>query len=98
MLRSIASGQQLVALLHLVHQVGQHRARLVRLDDDRRLEVRQVAVGGQLDALEVDQDQAHLVRVARISRLVMSALTQTLLPEPVAPAMSRCGMRARSTA
>ena len=28
----------------------------------------------------------------------MSALTHTLLPEPVAPAMSRCGMRARSTA
>ena len=28
----------------------------------------------------------------------MSALTQTLLPDPVAPAMSRCGIRARSTA
>ena len=29
---------------------------------------------------------------------MISALTHTLLPEPVAPAMSRCGMRARSTA
>ena len=28
----------------------------------------------------------------------MSALTMTLLPEPVAPAMSRCGILARSTA
>ena len=35
---------------------------------------------------------------ARISRLVIRALTQTLLPEPVAPAMSRCGILARSTA
>ena len=28
----------------------------------------------------------------------MSALTMTLLPEPVAPAISRCGILARSTA
>ena len=28
----------------------------------------------------------------------MSALTITLLPEPVAPAISRCGILARSTA
>ena len=35
--------------------------------------------------------------VASHSRLVMSALTITLLPEPVAPAISRCGILARST-
>jgi hypothetical protein len=32
------------------------------------------------------------------SRLVMTALTITLLPDPVAPAISRCGILARSTA
>src|SRR6478752_6724684 len=36
--------------------------------------------------------------VALQSRLVMTALTMTLLPEPVAPAISRCGIFARSTA
>ena len=36
--------------------------------------------------------------VALHSRLVMSALTITLLPEPVAPAISRWGILARSTA
>jgi hypothetical protein len=34
--------------------------------------------------------------VAFISSESMSALTQTLFPEPVAPAISRCGIRARS--
>ena len=36
--------------------------------------------------------------VALQSRLVMSALTMTLLPDPVAPAIRRCGILARSTA
>ena len=36
--------------------------------------------------------------VASHRRLVMTALTMTLLPEPVAPAISRCGILARSTA
>ena len=67
MLRSIALRQLLVALLHLVDDVGQHGARLVRLDDDRHLEVRQVAIRGELDALEVDQDQPHLVGRRRAS-------------------------------
>ncbi len=36
--------------------------------------------------------------VARMSRLAISALTMTLLPEPVAPAIRRCGIFARSAA
>jgi hypothetical protein len=32
----------------------------------------------------------------RYTRLVMMVFMHTDLPEPVAPAMSRCGMRARS--
>ena len=39
----------------------------------------------------------HWSGVSRYSRLRIMVLMATDLPEPVVPAISRCGMRARST-
>src|SRR5206468_10858716 len=71
---------------------------LVRLDDHVLEQVRQAVVRRQLDPLGSTRMRRTSSGWARISRLVIRALTQTLLPEPVAPAMSRCGILARSTA
>ena len=54
-------GQELIALLHLVDEVRQHGAGLVRLDDDWHLEMRDIPISSELHALEVDQHQPNLV-------------------------------------
>ena len=56
------AGEGLVALLHLADRPVQDRLGLVRLDDHVLEQVGQAVVRGQLDALEVDQDHAHVVR------------------------------------
>ena len=50
----------------------------------------------ELDLLRVDQHQAHFVRRGRIRIEESIALTQALLPEPVVPATSTCGIFAMS--
>ena len=97
MLRTRARLQQLVALLHLVHGPGQDRLGLLHVLDDRVHQVRDLAVLAQFEPLRVDQDQLALRPAgASCSRLRMIAFRHTDLPVPVRPAMSRCGMSARS--
>ncbi len=52
----------LVALLHLLDEPGECGGGLLRLRDDRRDEVRDPLVRGELDHLRVDQDHPHLLR------------------------------------
>jgi hypothetical protein len=54
--------QLLVALLHLLHGPAQRVDGLLRIDDNRRHEMRNVLVHSKLDALRVDHDEAHLIR------------------------------------
>ncbi len=51
----------LVALLHLLHQPGQRGGGLLRLGDDRRDQVRDALVRGELHHLGVDEDHPDLV-------------------------------------
>ena len=51
-----------VALLHLAHEVLQRGGGLARRGDDRREQVRDRVVVGELDLLGVDEDHAHVVR------------------------------------
>ena len=53
---------QSVTLLHLAHEIAQGVGRHARAGDDRREQVRDRLVVGELDLLGVDQDQPHLVR------------------------------------
>ena len=54
--------EPLVAALHLGDDVREDGARLLRVRDDRRQEVRDRLVVVELDPLRVDQDHPHLVR------------------------------------
>ena len=53
--------QRLVALFHLAHRPAQRVRRLLRIDDDRRQQVRDVLVHPELEPLRVDHDQPHIV-------------------------------------
>ena len=53
--------QRLVALLHLAHGPAQRVRGLLRIDDHRREQVRNVLVHPELEALRVDHDQPHIV-------------------------------------
>ena len=53
--------ERLVALLHLAHRPAQRVGRLLRIDDDRRQQVRDVLVHPELEPLRVDHDQPHVV-------------------------------------
>ena len=55
-------GERLVALFHLAHRPAQRVRRQLRIDDDRRQQVRDVLVHPELEALRVDHDQPHVVR------------------------------------
>ena len=54
-------GQRLVALLHLAHRPAQRVGGLLRIDDDRRQQVRDVLVHPELEPLRIDHDQPHVV-------------------------------------
>ena len=54
--------ERLVALLHLAHGPAQRVGGLLRIDDDRRHQVRDVLVHPELEALRIDHDQPHVVR------------------------------------
>ena len=54
-------GERLVALLHLAHRPAQRVGRLLRIDDDRRQQVRDVLVHPELEPLRIDHDQPHIV-------------------------------------
>ena len=84
-----------VAGVHLAHDPLQGLGGLLGVRDDRGDEVRDALVGGELDALGVDEDEAHLVGVARMRIEVIIELTKLDLPLPVAPATRRCGILAR---
>ena len=88
---------QLVAPLHLGDAPAQRIGRLLHVGDDRREQVRNALVDRQLQHLRIDHDQAHVLggRTCTAGYSIM-ALIATDLPEPVVPATSRCGMRARS--
>ena len=53
--------QHLVALLHLAHGPAQRVGGLLRIDDDRRQQVRNVLVHPELQPLRIDHDQPHIV-------------------------------------
>ena len=53
--------ERLVALLHLAHRPAQRVGRLLRIDDDRREQVRNLLVHPELEPLGVDHDQPHVV-------------------------------------
>ena len=53
-------------------------------------------VVGELDLLGVDQDQADVVRRGAQEDRGRTTFTLPDLPEPVVPAIRRCGIRARS--
>ena len=55
-------GERLVALFHLAHGPAQRVRRLLRIDDDRRQQVRDVLVHPELEPLGVDHDHPHIVR------------------------------------
>ena len=97
MLRTRARLQQVVALLHLVHGPGEDGLGLLHVGDDRVHQVRHLAVLAQLDAI-LGSIMIILTSSGRrvISMLRMMAFMHTDLPVPVLPAMSRCGMSARS--
>ena len=57
--------------------------------------MRNAFVGSQFHHLWVDQDQPHLVRSGPGQSDTSIELTKLDLPEPVAPATSRCGILAR---
>jgi hypothetical protein len=88
-------GEVVVALVHLLDHPLQRLGGLLRVGDDRRDQVRDALVGRELDPLGVDQHHPHLVGVARIRIEVIIELTKLDLPDPVAPATSRCGILAR---
>ena len=54
--------QRLVALLHFAHGPAERVGGLLRIDDDRREEMRDVLVHPELEALGIDHDQPHVVR------------------------------------
>ena len=87
------AGEPPVAVLHLADGPLQGGLRLVGLRDHGHLQVRACRCtppsSTRLRSMRMSRTSSG---AARISRLVMSALTMTLLPEPVAPAMSRCGI------
>ena len=85
-----------VAHVHLLHDPLQRLGGLLGVRDDGRDQVRHAGVGGELDALRVDQHHAHVGRAcARMSRLVIIEFTKLDLPEPVEPATRRWGIFAR---
>ena len=53
--------ERLVALFHLAHGPAQRVRRLLRIDDDRRQQVRDVLVHPELEALRIDHDHPHVV-------------------------------------
>ena len=52
-----------VAHVHLFDDPGQRLCGLLGVGDDRRDQVRHALIGGEFDALGVDQDEAHLGRL-----------------------------------
>ena len=91
-------GERLESLLHLVDRPLQRVGGLLRVDDDRRQQVRQVLVDLELDHLRVDQDELDLVgsrleedrRDERVDR-------RRSCRSPVVPAIRRCGIARRSS-
>ena len=53
--------ERLVALLHLADGPAQRVGGLLRIDDDRRQQVRDVLVHPELEPLRIDHDQPHVV-------------------------------------
>jgi hypothetical protein len=60
MLRTLRRGEQLEAALHLADGVAQGVGGQFGLGDDGREEVRDALVHAELDALGIDEDEAHL--------------------------------------
>jgi hypothetical protein len=55
-------GERLVALFHLADGPAQRVGGLLRIDDDRRQQVRDVVVHPELQSLRIDHDHPHIVR------------------------------------
>ena len=89
-------GENLIALLHLIHHPAQREKRLLGIGDDGQREVRQIVIALHFHDLGIDHDEAQFIRREAAKQLVMMLLMQTDLPLPVAPATSRCGIDARS--
>ena len=58
----LGGAHDLVAGLHLAHDVLEHERGVLHVRDDRRQQVRDGLVVVQLDPLGIDQDHAHVVR------------------------------------
>ena len=86
----------MVAALHLLHCAAQCAGRLAGLGDDGHQQMGDAVVLSQLDDLGVDEQELASSGLERNSRLMMMLLTQTDLPLPVLPAMSRWGILHRS--
>ena len=54
--------QEPVAVLHLLHHVGERAGGLLRVGHDRDEQVRDVLVDRELEHLRVDHDEAHVAR------------------------------------
>ena len=65
-------GEGAVALEHLHHRPLQRAGGLLRVGDDRDIEVRDAVVDAELDHLRVDHDELHLIR----ARLIQQAQDQ----------------------
>ena len=87
--------QVVVPKIHLSYDPLERLGGPLRVGDDRRDQVRDALVRGELDALGVDKDHADVLGVARTMIEVIKQLMQADLPEPVAPATSTCGIFAR---
>ena len=86
----------MVAALHLLHCAAQCAGRLAGLGDDGHQQVGDAVVLSQLDDLGSMSRSLTSSGLERNSRLMMMLLTQTDLPLPVLPAMSRWGILHRS--
>jgi hypothetical protein len=91
-----AVGREIVvAHVHLAHDPLQRVGRLLGLVDDRRDQVRDALVRGELDPLRVDQQQPHLVGVARRRIETSRVLRQLDLPVPGRAGDEMCGIFGR---
>ena len=61
-------GHFLVALFHLAHGPFQRDHRLLRIGDDRREQMRNAVIDGELEHLGIDHDQAALVGLEAVDQ------------------------------
>ena len=89
-------GQRLVTLFHLVHGPTQRIRGLLRVDDHRRQQVRDLLVHPELQPLGIDQDHPHIVRGRPVEDAGQHRVDAHGLARAGRPAISRCGIAARS--